>query len=156
MILAGILLVALGNAEHPATMAAPPLDPPCPIPTQELFLVDPVTSPTGQFAQVVTVHLGNGEAVTITAESGTFATHGDYDAYFHPATVTIALLTDAVHSLTVFGKVRTIVHDGCVYGGYTLSTERDKYGTPLVIWQRTYLTRTFYLPLAFRNVAESR
>lgn len=118
--------------------------------------MDPVTSPTGQFAQVVTVHLGNGEAVTITAESGTFATHGDYDAYFHPATVTIALLTDAVHSLTVFGKVRTIVHDGCVYGGYTLSTERDKYGTPLVIWQRTYLTRTFYLPLAFRNVAESR
>jgi len=154
--LTGVLLAALGSAEHPATMAAPPLDPPCPIPTQELFLVDPVTSPTGQFTQVVTVRLGNGEAVTITTESGTFATHGDYDAYFHPATVTIALLTDTIHSLTVFGKVRTIVHDGCAYGGYTLSTQRDKYGTPLVIWQRTYLTRTFCLPLVFSHYSAHR
>jgi len=154
--LTGILSAALGSAEHPATMAAPPLDPPCPIPTQELFLVDSVTSPTGQFTQVVTVRLGNGEAVTITAKSGTFAAHGDYDAYFHPATVTVALLTDTVHSLTVFGKVRTIVHDGCVYGGYTLHTDRDRFGAPLTIWQRTYLTRTFYLPLVFHHYSAHR
>jgi len=137
-------------------MAAPPLDPPCPIPTQELFLVDPITSPTGQFTQVVTVRLGNGEAVTITAESGTFATHGDYDAYSYPATVTVALLTDTIHHLEVFGKVKVVEHDGCIYGGYTLHTDRDRFGAPLTIWQRTYLTRTFYVPLVFRDVAESR
>jgi len=119
-------------------------------------LVDPVTSPTDQLTQVVTVRLGNGEAVTITAESGTFATHGGYDAYFHPATVTVALLTDTVHHLEVFGKVKVVEHDGCVYGGYTLSTERDKYGTPLVIWQRTYLTRTYWLPLVFRHYSAHR
>jgi len=119
-------------------------------------LVDPVTSPTGQFTQVVTVRLGNGEAVTITAESGTFAAHGDYDAYFHPATVTVALLTDTIHHLEVFGKVKVVEHDGCIYGGYTLHTDRNRFGASLTIWQRTYLTRTFYVPLMFRDVAESR
>jgi len=154
--LTGVLAAALGSAEHPAAMAALPLDSPCPIPTPELFLVDPVSSPTDQFTQVVTVRLGNGEAVTITAESGTFATHGDYDAYFHPATVTIALLTDTIHHLEVFGKVKVVEHDGCIYGGYTLHTDRDRFGASLTIWQRTYLTRTFYVPLVFRDVAESR
>jgi hypothetical protein len=154
--LIGILAAALGSAEHPAAMAALPLDSPCPIPTPELFLVDPVTSPTGQFTQAVTVRLGNGEAVTITAESGTFATHGDYDAYSHPATVTVALLTDTVHHLHVFGKVKVVEHDGCVYGGYTLYTDKDRFDAPLTIWQHTYLTHRFHLPLVFRNVVESR
>jgi len=137
--LVGLLGVALGGSAYPAAAEAP-LSFPCPVATQEPFWVDPVTSPTDQFTQVVTVHLGNGEAVTVTARSGVFAVTGDFDAYFHPASVTVALLTDTVHHLTVFGKVRTFVHDGCVYGGYTLYTDRDKFGVPLVIWQRTYLT----------------
>ena len=108
---------------------------------------DPVTSPTGQFTQVVTVRLGNGEAVTVTAESGRFATVGDFDAYFHPASVTVALLPNTVHHLEVFGQVRVVEHDGCVYGGYTLSTRRDKNGAPLVIEQRADLTHTVYFPV---------
>jgi hypothetical protein len=45
-----------------------------------------------QFTQVITVHLGHGEAVTVTARSGAFVITGDFDAYFHPASVTVALL----------------------------------------------------------------
>jgi len=157
--LTAMLLAALGRASVPATAAgilitATPTF--CPVTTPEPFWVDPVTSPTDQFTQVVTVHLGNGEAVTVTAQSGRFGVAGDFDAYFHPAPVTVALLTDTVHHLEVFGKVKVVEHDGCVYGGYTLRTDKDRFGTPLTIWQRTYLTRTFYFPFALRNAAESR
>ena len=145
--LAGTLFVAFRGSAYPAVAAAPLLDPPCPLPTQEPLWVDPVTSPTGQFTQVVTVRLGNGEAVTVTAESGTFATVGDFDAYFHPASVTVGLHLNTVHHLEVFGKVRVVEHDGCVYGGYTLSTWQDKNGAPLVIEQRADLTHTVYFPV---------
>lgn len=92
--LTAMLLAALGRASVPATAAgilitATPTF--CPVTTPEPFWVDPVTSPTDQFTQVVTVHLGNGEAVTVTAQSGRFAVTGDFDAYFHPASFTVAL-----------------------------------------------------------------
>ena len=145
--LAGTLVAVFSGSAHPVVAAAPLLDPPCPLPTQEPLWVDPVTSPTGQFTQVVTVRLGNGEAVTVTAESGRFATVGDFDAYFHPASVTVALLPNTVHHLEVFGRVRVVEHDGCVYGGYTLSTWQDKNGAPLVIEQRADLTHTVYFPV---------
>ena len=46
--------------------------PDCPQATPELLQVEPVTSPTDLLAQAITVRMGNCEAVTITAESGTF------------------------------------------------------------------------------------
>jgi hypothetical protein len=146
-----LLLVTLSGAPCPATANAlvEPTVTYCPIPTPELFLVDPVISTTDRLSQVVTVYLGNGEAVTVTAESGTFAATGAFDAYTHPALVEVALLPGGLHRLRVFGKVRVIEHDGCIYGGYTLSTQRDRFGNPLVIRQTAILSFSFYLPLAF-------
>jgi WD40 repeat protein len=89
--------------------------------------VEPVTSPTDQLSQTVVVHMGNMEAVTITAESGVFASAG-------PA-VEVALLRNTVHHLEVVAKVRLIEWGGCKYGGYTLRTSRDKNGARLVIEQ---------------------
>lgn len=104
--------------------------PNCPQATQELLQVEPVTSPTGQRSQAVTVQMGNCEAVTITAESGTFTgTCG-------PEGVVVDLLPDKPHYLEVVAKVREIVHsNGCAYGGYTMRTNRDRDGNPLVIQQ---------------------
>jgi hypothetical protein len=146
-----LLLVTLSGALCPVATNAlvEPTVTYCPIPTPELFLVDPVISTTDQLSQVVTVYLGNGEAVTVTAESGTFAATGAFDAYTHPALVEVALLPGGLHRLRVFGKVRVIEHDGCIYGGYTLSTQRDRFGNPLVIRQTATLSFFFYLPLAF-------
>ena len=103
----------------------------CPIPTAEPFSVEPVTSPTDQLSQIVTVYIGNGEAVTIITESGTFTTTGT-----PPAPVEITLLPNTVHHLEVFAKVKTVVRNGCVYGGYTLRTTFDYRGAPLIIEQR--------------------
>jgi hypothetical protein len=100
--------------------------------------------------QTVVVFIGNGEAVTVTAESGTFAQQGDYDAYAHPASVEIALWPQVTHHLTVYGKVKRIVFDGCVYGGYTLSTRWDRYGAPLVIRQHSETGTILYLPVAYK------
>lgn len=107
----------------------------CPIPTQELFWVDPVTSPTDRLSQVITVHIGNGEEVTVITESGTFSMTGNASAYSIPASVEISLLPNTVHHLEVIAKVRTILAGGCMYGGYTLRTTRDSQGTPLTIVQ---------------------
>ena len=152
-----LLLAWLSGAPYPAKMnaLAEPTVTYCPIPTPELFLVDPVIATTDEFSQVVTVYLGNGEAVTVTAESGTFATTGAFDAYTHPALVEVALLPGGLHRLRVFGKVRVIEHDGCIYGGYTLSTQRDRFGNPLVIRQTAILSFSFYLPLAFVDYPSS-
>ena len=95
LLLAGVLLAALSNSVPPATAALALVTPTptlCPLATQEPLWVDPVTSPTDQFTQVVTVCLGHGEAVTVTARTGVFAVTDDFDAYFHPASVTVALL----------------------------------------------------------------
>lgn len=104
---------------------------PCPVATPEFFAVDPVTSPTGELSQTVTVDLGNGEAITITTESGTFT--APFDTF--PMEIEIDLLPDTTHNLTVEGKVREVVQGDCTYGGYILSTTRDRYGDPLVIEQ---------------------
>jgi len=101
---------------------------PCPQPTAELLAVEPVTSPTEALSQVVTVRMGNMEAVTITTESGVFTAPGGL--------VTVELLPDTAHHLEVEAKVRqTTDGHGCTYGGYTLSTTRDRSGAPLVIVQ---------------------
>jgi hypothetical protein len=104
----------------------------CPVATPEFFTIEPVTSPTDQLSQVITVDLGNGETITVTTESGTFT--APFDAF--PTEIEITLLPDMTHNLTVEGRVREIVQGECVYGGYTLSTTTDRNGAPLVIEQR--------------------
>jgi len=104
---------------------------PCPVATPEFFNVEPVTSPTNELSQIVTVDLGNGEAITITTESGTFT--APFDTF--PKEIEITLLPDMTHNLTVEGRVREVVQGECTYGGYMLSTTRDRYGDTLVIEQ---------------------
>ena len=62
------LLLGCGPASPPT-----PTEPLCPQATPELLQVEPVTSPTDLLSQAVTVQMGNCEVVTITAESGVFA-----------------------------------------------------------------------------------
>lgn len=104
----------------------------CPVATPEFFTVEPVTSPTDQLSQVITVDLGNGEAITVTSESGTFTV--PFDTF--PKTIEITLLPNTTHNLTVEGRVREIIQGGCTYGGYTLTATADRNGNPLVIEQR--------------------
>ncbi len=117
------------TAESPTTGSGETL---CPQATPEFFNVEPVTSPTGELSQIITVDLGNGEAITITTESGTFT--APFDTF--PKEIEIELLPDTTHNLTVEGRVREVVQGECTYGGYTLSTTRDRYGDPLVIEQQ--------------------
>ena len=120
----------------------------CPVDTPEPLWVEPVTSPTDQLAQVVTVRIGHGEAVTVTAESGIFAVTGSFDAYENPALVTVTLQANTTHHLEVFGRVRRVVQNGCPYGGYTLSTNRDRLGAPLTIVQQSGIATPTATPTA--------
>jgi hypothetical protein len=112
--------------------------------------VEPVTSPTDKSSQVITVRIGNGEAVTVTTESGVFPLRGSFDAYANPARVTVQLTPNMTHHLTVAATVRRVVGPGgCPYGGYTLTTTRDRSGNPLVIVQQAGAAKPLiYLPLA--------
>lgn len=131
----------------PSPTATPWRSEPCPRATAEPFWVEPVTSPTGHLTQTITVFLGNGEAVTVTCESGTFSQQGAFDAYTRPALVIIDLLSEATHHLKLIGKVRiTGEYNGCIYGGYALSTTTDRYGEPLVIEQHPQVP-VLWLPL---------
>jgi hypothetical protein len=105
--------------------------------TAEPLWVDPVTSPTDQLSQIITVRIGNGEEVTIVTESGTFTATGNFNAYASPALVEVTLLPNTVHHLQVFAMVKTVFSNGCPYGGYRLNTTRDRNGDPLTIVQGT-------------------
>jgi WD40 repeat protein len=94
-----------------------------------LLQVEPVTSPTDERSQTITVRMGNMEAVTITAESGVFTAVGSMH-------VDVDLLPDTTHHLEVVARVKKIRHsNGCEYGGYTLRTRRDRNDALLVIEQ---------------------
>jgi hypothetical protein len=86
-------------------------------------------SPAHQLTQVITVDLGNGETITVTSESGVFT--APFDTF--PKEITIDLLPNTTHNLTVEGRVREVVQGDCTYGGYTLSTTMDRNGGPLQI-----------------------
>ncbi len=120
----------------------------CPSTTPEPLWVEPVISPTNLLTQTITVRIGNGEAVTVTTESGVFTATGSFNAYGSPARVTVDLLAGVTHNLEVRARVRKIEQAGCIYGGYTLYTARDRYGQPLVIEQ--VAGRSYYLPLALK------
>jgi hypothetical protein len=122
----------------------------CATVTPEPLWVDPVKSPTDAFTQVVTVWIGHGECVTVSTKSGTFTSLGDFDADKNPALVTIDLLTNTLHFLSVTGTIRHIsASDGCIYGGYNLYTWYDRYGKPLVIAQAT--RQKIYLPIILKT-----
>ena len=123
----------------------------CPVVAPEPLWVEPVTSPTDLFTQTIVVHIGNGEAVTVTTAAGVFTQTGAFAATGNPARVPIHLLPDSVHDLTVAARVRTISGGGCTFGGYTLSTQQDRNGDMLRIVQGT--ARTAYLPVVQRASA---
>ncbi len=147
------LAILNGCASLPATDSAVPTLTPtfCPVNTPEPLWVEPVTSPTDQFTQVITVSLGNGESVSVAAESGTFTVTGSFNAYSQPALVEMALLPNTTHHLRVTGKVRVIKSNGCVYGGYTLSTIWDRFGGPLVITQVLTTASSSHFPLVLMD-----
>lgn len=127
-------LVNPGGVKSPAVESGDdtPAAAECPVATPEFFTVEPVTSPTGQLSQVITADLGNGEAITVTSESGTFT--APFDTF--PKEIEITLLPNTTHNLTVEGRVREIVQGRCTYGGYTLTATTDRNGDPLVIEQK--------------------
>lgn len=107
----------------------------CAPPTPEPLWVDPVISPTDQLTQVITVYIGYGVEVTVTTESGTYTMTGDFNAYTNPALVEITLLPNTINHVQVTAKVMS-GGNGCTYS-YTLTTTRDKKGSPLDIAQGT-------------------
>jgi hypothetical protein len=97
--------------------------------------VEPVTSPTNQTSQVITVRIGNGDSVTVTHEFGSTTITGSFSTV-NPAQVTVPLQPNSTHHLTVSAHVRPATGPGgCSYGNYTLSTTVDRQGAPLTIVQ---------------------
>jgi hypothetical protein len=114
----------------------------CPVATPELLRVEPVTSPTNQLSQVITIRAGLLDSASVTLESGTFTVTGDF-TNTTPAQVTVTLQPNTTHHLTVSVHVKTqIGTGGCTYGGYTLSTGNDRTGAPLTIVQSNSSTPT--------------
>ncbi len=109
----------------------------CPQATAEPFSVEPVPPTTTQLSVVVVVHVGNGQSVTVTSESGSFAATGNFQVGA-PVQVTVNLLPNVTHHLTVSATVKQVTSaGGCVSGGYTLTTDKDQNGQPLVIVQQS-------------------
>ena len=134
------------------TETPPPTPTPtrCPMPTQERLWVDPVTSPTDELSQSIVVSIGHGEEVTVVTESGTFTVQGN----FVPFRVEIPLLPNTVHHLEVIAKVRKVTGSGgCIYGGYTMRTTRDRSGAPLTIVQGDPVPPTPSSPITVENVS---
>jgi hypothetical protein len=100
----------------------------CPVATQAWIAVDPVTSPSTTLTQTVSMFFGDGEVVTVTAESGVFTASWPFDVDVH-------LLQNTTHHLQVAGWVPLDSRDGCWYGGYGISTRTDRFGNPLTIVQ---------------------
>lgn len=124
----------LTQTPSPTSTITPTL---CPFATPEPFWVEPVTSPTDQLTQVITVYIGNGEAVTVKTESGTFAVTGAFNYLTNPAMIEITLLPNTIHHLEVTASVKAGLKGfgDCVYGGYILTTMNDENGAPLIIAQ---------------------
>jgi hypothetical protein len=112
---------------------------PCPVATPEPLRVEPVVSPTGLLTQTITIYAGGALTVTVSSDSGVFTqTMGST----WPARITIDLLPQTAHHLTVQSQIPRRVVNGCVYGGYSLQTTRDRNGNLLTIVQDGAATPT--------------
>jgi len=122
------------SAASPTPSPSPTL---CPQATPEALFVDPVTSPTELLSQSIKVYIGNGDVVTVTTVSGAFSAMGDFSTS-NPASVNVTLLPNTTHDLVVVAHVALRPGPGgCTYGGYTLTTTRDRNGAPLTIVQQS-------------------
>lgn len=123
----------------PLTATTEPTSAPSPSPTAgcqnpatpEPLWVNPVVSPTNLLTQKISVTLGRGREISITSEVGTVTQQGDF-TIANPAEIEIALLPNAQNHLLVVGKVEYT--PGCFY---TLQTQIDRVGNPLVILQNS-------------------
>ena len=61
--------------ETPSVTPTPTM---CPVTTPELLWVEPVISPTDLLTQTLIVHIGKGDAITVTLESGVFTSTGEF------------------------------------------------------------------------------
>jgi len=103
--------------------------------------VDPVTSPTNALTQTINV-LGSWTLVTVAVTVNGVTTN--YQDSAAPFQITINLSANATHTLIVYGKVPITTNpNGCTYGGYTVSSSRDRLGNPLTIVQSSGPTPTF-------------
>lgn len=93
----------------------------CPQATPEIFLIDPVTSPTSELSQTLVVRLGRGEWVRASGPAGTVTVNApDLDGLFR---ITVPLAANTTNDILVEGKVELVGTPGetCVYGDYILS-----------------------------------
>lgn len=105
---------------------------PCPMATSELPpVVTGLVSPTDQLSQVITVTMNLMEEVVITTESGIYRAKGENGS----ARVEVKLLPNTLNHLLVEATVKRVISNGCEYGGYTLRTDSDLQGRPLIIQQ---------------------
>ena len=86
------LTAAFVISTHPAVVSAQaptptPTQGMCPQATPELLSVAPVSSPTDELTQTITVYIGNGERVEVVSEAGTFTAEGSFSRE-NPARVT--------------------------------------------------------------------
>ena len=131
-----------------ATPIPTPTAPPCPQATPEAFWVDPVLSSTHRFTQTIRVYIGQGDWASVALETGVFSTTGDI-SLLHPAEVEISLNPNDVHNLHAYGHVPVVIGPGgCQYGGYTLSSTRDRNGAPLTIIQ---VSKAIHFPSVYRS-----
>lgn len=122
----------LGLTQTP-TAETPPT--PCPMPTPEAFWVEPVNSPTSALEQEIEVFIGNVDRLTVKTESGEFVQTFQEVRAARSVNIEINLLPDQAHHLEVSAHVPETQTGECVYQAYTLRTDRDKNGEPLVIEQ---------------------
>jgi hypothetical protein len=119
----------------------------CALPTPQPLWVEPVTSPTDQTSQVITVRVGYGDSVTVTHEFGSATVTGDFSTS-NPALVTVPLQANATHHLRVSAHVRSVTIGGCTYSDYTLITANDRFGAPLTIVQTDGTITPTFTPTA--------
>jgi hypothetical protein len=117
----------------PTSTATPTKTPyPCPTGTPEPLWVDPVISPTSLLTQTIAIYAGNALTVTVSSEAGNVKqTSGST----WPARITINLVPETTHHLTVTAQIPLRIVNGCPFGGYSLQTTRDKFGQLLTIVQ---------------------
>jgi len=123
----------------------------CPRNTPEPLWVEPVTSPTNLLAQEIIVRVGNSDSVTVTAESGSFNVIGSFSTGA-PAYISITLLPNVTHHLSVEAHIKSWSLGDCQYPGYTLSTIIDRYGNSLTVVQQSDEPPSYrlHLPLITR------